>query len=117
MAEWKHSPKVITMTVRQIRDFLDSAITKYKDFEDFNVVGGNNVKLFTSNRQFQNVKKTGVGETTILKFLCKPWKQWMIQDFLQDKIDKCKDFEDFRSGGDARPIFDSEPQFRSIKDK
>ena len=38
--------------------------------------------------QFGNLKTKGVGQTTILKFLGKTWKQWMIQAALQILKDK-----------------------------
>ena len=37
--------------------------------------------------------------------------------FLEKELAKYDNWEDFRSGGFPRPIFDSEPQFRSVKGK
>jgi hypothetical protein len=82
MHEWQHNPKVITMTIRQVKKFLDKKIAKYKDLEDFHTDESISMNLFASNSQFQKVKKEGVGRDTILKFLGDPWKLWMVQDAL-----------------------------------
>jgi len=39
--------------------------------------------IFDSNSQFQEVKKSGVGRDTILKFLGGNWEAWMIQEALR----------------------------------
>jgi len=77
MADWKHSPKVITMTVRQVRDFLDSELAKYKTWEEFNMSHSVMTHILKNAKSFSNVKREGVGERTVLKFLGKPWKQWL----------------------------------------
>ncbi len=38
-----------------------------------------------------------------------------VRDFLNEKLAKCKSWEDVRAQNKLRPIFDSEPQFRSVK--
>lgn len=62
------------------RHFLDGELAKYETWVNVN----KSIKvLFASNRQFQQCKQEGVGQTTILKFLGGNWKQWMIQSALK----------------------------------
>ena len=61
------------------KDYLDGELAKYESWS--NVNKNINIKsLFASGRQFENCKKNGVGQTTILKFLGKPWIQWKLTD-------------------------------------
>jgi hypothetical protein len=53
----------------QAKTYLDAELAKYKTWEEFNLNKNINVNLFASGRQFEQCKKQGVGQTTILKFL------------------------------------------------
>jgi hypothetical protein len=79
MDQWKMNPGVVMETVSTARDFLDKELAKFDDWNNVNVF----IKvLFGSARQFQQCKRDGVGQTTILKFLGGCWKQHVIQDAL-----------------------------------
>jgi hypothetical protein len=80
MEQWQSSPGVVLETVKAVRDFLNIELSKYETWDHVNKTIN---MLFESNSQFQNCKKNGVGQTTILKFLGNGWKQWMIQDSLK----------------------------------
>ena len=71
---WSTSPAVMTQTILTAKEFLDAELAKY---ETWNNAGENTSvkKLFTSNRQFQEVKnsKGGVGRDTLVKFLGGNW--------------------------------------------
>jgi hypothetical protein len=74
-----------TLTVLVAKEYLDGELAKYETWDHVN----RNIKmLFDSNSQFQNCKKNGVGQTTVLKFLGGNWKQWIIQDALNTLKDK-----------------------------
>jgi hypothetical protein len=61
---------------------LDGELAKYEDWSHLN----KSIKMiFASNSQFQNCKKNGVGQITILKFLGGNWKQWMVQEAFEKK--------------------------------
>jgi len=77
---WTTSPTVVNETVLAAKEFLDGELAKY---ETWNNVNKSIKVMFASNRQFQEVKKAGVGQTTILKFLGGNWKQWKIQEALK----------------------------------
>ena len=49
-----------------VREYLNGELGKYGDWDHVN---GSIKMIFGSNSQFQNCKKFGVGQTTILKFL------------------------------------------------
>lgn len=73
------SQTILIETVRVVRDFLNGELAKYEEWNHVNDF----IKMnFDSNSQFQNCKKYGVGQTTILKFLGGGWKQWKIQSAL-----------------------------------
>jgi len=76
---WRTSPAACTETVLVAKEYLDGELAKYESWDHVNK---NINMLFDSNSQFQNCKKNGVGQTTILKFLGGNWKQWVIQDAL-----------------------------------
>lgn len=74
--QWKMNPQVIIETVKVTRDFLNAELAKYESWERVN----SSIKsLFTSPESFTKTKDTGVGQTTILKFLGKNWRQHQIQ--------------------------------------
>lgn len=73
------SQSILIETVRVVRDFLNVELSKYDAWDNVNEI----IKvLFDSTRQFQQCKESGVGQTTILKFLGGGWKQWKIQSAL-----------------------------------
>jgi hypothetical protein len=75
-AEWQSSPSVVLETVCITHDFLNAELAKYQTWELFNEF----IKqLFESQAEYRNTKSKGVGQITILKFLGKNWKQWMIK--------------------------------------
>lgn len=87
--EWNQSPAVINETVHAARDFLNAELAKHKTWEHAN----KSIRvIFSSNSQFQQCKRDGVGQGTILKFLGGNWKQWMVQEALavmdDDELDR-----------------------------
>ncbi len=87
--EWNTNPAVINETVLAVKRFLDAELAKYDTLCQFN----KSIKLIETKSQFDKLKKTGVGQTTILKFLGKNWKQWMVQEALDTIKDKSIDRE------------------------
>jgi hypothetical protein len=74
-----YSVEIINGTVQNIKEFLDSEIKKWNDYDHVNEI----IKvLFKSNSQFIQCKKDGVGQTTVLKFLKGSIPQWQIQSAL-----------------------------------
>ena len=68
-------------TVKAVRDYLDAELAKYDRLSDAPV---SLMNLLSSNEHtFQDIKAKGVGQTTILKFLGRNWKQHAIQDALR----------------------------------
>lgn len=96
LSDWKQSPAVINETVAAAKEYLDGELARCESWERVNTF----IKsLFESPESFTKTKQTGVGQTTILKFLGKNWKQWMIQEALDiikpdSKIDR-KAYEKF----------------------
>jgi len=82
MEQWQSSPAVVLETVKAIRDFLNSELAKCETWEE--ATSNKSIRgLFETQRSFETTKGSGVGQTTILKFLGTGWKQWMIQDSLK----------------------------------
>lgn len=80
MESWAQSAAVINETVKVARDYLNGELAKADSWERVN----ESIKsLFSSPESFTKTKQTGVGQTTILKFLGGGWKQWRIQAALQ----------------------------------
>ncbi len=75
---WNTSPAVINETVLATKKFLDDELAKCETLSQFN----KSIKLIETKSQFDKLKQTGVGQTTILKFLGGNWKQWMVQNAL-----------------------------------
>lgn len=82
MNEWKMSPSIVLETVKVTRDFLNAELAKYESWEDA-PQGLINLLNLGDGGAFENIKTKGVGQTTILKFLGKNWKQHLIQDALE----------------------------------
>lgn len=81
MDEWRTSPGAINEAVAAAKQYLDTEISKAKNFNQVN----EDIKvLFSSNSQFMQVKDIGVGQTILLKFLGEHWKQWTIQEALDN---------------------------------
>ena len=73
------SVEMINGTVREVKEFLDSEIMMYESWERVNEL----IKsLFESPESFSKTKQTGVGQTTILKFLKGSIPQWRIASAL-----------------------------------
>lgn len=81
MDEWRASPGAINEAVAAAKLYLDTEISKAKNHDQVN---GDIKVLFATNSQFMQVKKVGVGQTTLLTFLGDHWKQWIIQDALDN---------------------------------
>jgi hypothetical protein len=52
-------------------------------WEEYKQVNKSINPIISDKSNFEQIKQRGVGQTTILKFLGKNWKQWMIQDSLK----------------------------------
>ena len=86
---WRASPAVVNETVLTTKEFLDAELKKCDSWDRVN----KSIKtMFKSNSEYQNCRKNGVGQTTILKFLGKSWKQSEIQFALEilkdDSVDR-----------------------------
>jgi len=69
------------LTVRAVKEFLDGELAKCNNYEEFRSNKGirPNFPEIDSETAFRSIKAKGTGQTTILKFLGPPWKQWMVQ--------------------------------------
>ena len=78
--EYKTNTFVTLETAKAARDFLNAELAKYESWEE---CPNKFIKALFEGKKgdFLHAKK-GVGQTTILKFLGKQWKQWEIQDAL-----------------------------------
>jgi len=86
---WNTSPAVINETILITKEFLDSELAK----ADY-VTSNSSIRcLFGSKTAYTETKTKGVGQTTILKFLGKNWKQWMVKEALETLKDKNVDRE------------------------
>ena len=80
---WGTTPAVYTESVLVAKEYLDGELAKYESW-------GKAKKSYLINLldrnltegKFQDLKKSGVGQTTLLKFLGGNWKQHIIQDAL-----------------------------------
>lgn len=111
LEQWDTNISVMNESVKVARNFLDCELAKYETWEDmkrgsFNIINLLDLKFTTQpERGFQILKSKGVGQTTILKFLGKGWKQWMIQDALdnlKEEIIDRKTIETFNTPTTAR---------------
>lgn len=95
----QHDIKIMTQTVEQVKKFLDEELRKYKTWEKARINKLINT-LFGNAGNFERTKQTGVGQTTILKFLGDTWKQSEIQfalDVLNDKTVDREAIESFKN--------------------
>jgi len=95
---WDTSPAVMTQTILTAKEFLDAELAKYETWD--NAGENTSVKsLFTSNRQFQEVKnsKSGVGRDILVKFLGGNWTKYKVRTALNIIKDKELDQEAVRT--------------------
>jgi len=85
---WGSSPQVAIETVSVVKEYLDGELAKYESVKDLPSNLMNLLDSKTNEQAFSAIKTKGVGQTTILKFLGKPWTQWVIQDALATINDK-----------------------------
>ena len=88
--DWSLTPGLINETVRAAKVFIEGELGKYGTWEEFR--SSHLMKILDGSRKedFSRIKKTGPGQTTILKFLGNNWKQWQIQEAL--KVIKADEF-------------------------
>lgn len=88
---WSTSPAVTTQTILTAKEFLDAELAKYETWDNAGEITSVK-KLFASNRQFQEVKRSGVGRDTIVKFLGGNWTNHKVRtalDIIKDNtLDK-----------------------------
>ena len=101
------SVEMINGTIREVKEFLDAEIAKYKSWEE--LPQGLMISLNLKEKSaYQNVKTKGVGQTTILKFLKGAIPQWRIASALD--LIKSNDIE-----SEAINILDSTGQVEGFK--
>ncbi len=77
--DWSQSPAMMNQTVDGVKKFLDEELGKCDAWDSGNRFISS---LGIGNQAALGAAKKGVGQTTILKFLGKNWKQWEIQEAL-----------------------------------
>jgi hypothetical protein len=85
MEQWETNQYVINESVKVAKDFLDGELKKCKTLLE--VKKSYLINLLDTNMQednYQSLKSKGVGQTTILKFLGSNWKQWQVQEALDN---------------------------------
>ena len=87
---WSTSPAIMTQTILTAKVFLENEIAKH---EDLNHAGDFANVLFSSNSQYQEVKKSGVGRTILCKFLGGNWTMFKVRAALGIINDKIVDQE------------------------
>lgn len=100
--QWNLTPALINETVEIAKEYLDRELAKHESWEDLN----KNIKiLFDTEHSFIQTKTHGIGQTTILKFLGEPWKQYQIQQalkILNDEELSREAVEQFETNTDAQ---------------
>ena len=76
---WSTSPAVATETVLAAKEFLDSELAKYENWDSTDKFINS---LGIENQAALGAAKKGIGRDVILKFLGSNWKGWMIQTAL-----------------------------------
>lgn len=79
MAEWRSDIRIITQTVEQVRNYLNGELKKV---EDWGALKGF-LRRLVDKYNFISIKNKGVGLTTILRFLGKPWTRYQVQRALE----------------------------------
>jgi len=82
MTAWAATPSVVNETVLAVKNYLNEELTKCEKFEDVKNLHLIDLLDVRDDRQYRSLRKRGVGQTIILKFLGGSWKQWMIQEAL-----------------------------------
>ncbi len=78
--QYDENQAILIETVQAVRDFLNNELSKSDKWDTSNEF----IRcLFESQKAFESTAGRGVGQTTILKFLGKGWKQWKIQHALE----------------------------------
>ena len=80
--DWSTSPAVINETVLAVKTYLDDELSKYKTHNQLKLANKSVSQLFKNQQAFANARredKGKIGQPTILKFLTKNWKPWMVQ--------------------------------------
>jgi hypothetical protein len=72
------SNAMLIETVRVARDYLKSELEKYESWENICVNESIITKLVDNAKGWVKLRDQGVGQTTLLKFLGRNWKQWKI---------------------------------------
>jgi len=100
LAAQSGSPTVVNETVLAAKEFLDGELAKYETWEH----ADKSIRvLFSSNRQFQEVKKAGVGRETVLA----------AKEFLDGELAKYGDWNHVNKS--IKMIFTSNSQFQNCK--
>ena len=83
--EWSQTPAMMNQTVDAVKKFLDTELAKYKTVKQLLTANKSISGLFSKDpNRYGQQRKEGVGQTTILKFLGGNWKQWQIQEALDN---------------------------------
>lgn len=111
LQDWQQSPAVINETVHAAMDYLNGELAKCGSWESVQKRPDLMNLLEQKTEKSFNKTKSGVGQTTILKFLGGNWKQWMIQEALEvlkpdSKVDR-KAFEKFPTFTQAKVFKDT----------
>ena len=80
--QYDDNQTILIETVQTVRDYLNTELCRYKKISEIPQGLINSLDL-DNKSTFENIKTKGVGQTTILKFLGKGWKQWKIQHALE----------------------------------
>jgi len=102
------SVEMINGTIREVKEFLDAEIAKYKSWEEACANEIIITKLVENAKGWVKVRDQGVGQTTILKFLKGAIPQWRIASALD--LIKSNDIE-----SEAINILDSTGQAEGFK--
>ena len=81
------TPAVINETVAVAKEYLDGELKKCETWEECKTKKSYLINLLGTTMQednYQSLRSRGVGQTTLLKFLGKNWKQHRIQQALED---------------------------------
>jgi hypothetical protein len=87
---WGMSPSVINETIFAAKKFLEEELARCESLDH---PGELSSVILSSNSQFQQCKRDGVGRDTIKKFLGGNWTEHMVQEALSvhKSIEKAKD--------------------------
>lgn len=105
--EWNMTPAILYETVQVSKEFLDGELAKYKSWQALQKSGLYLINLLGIKREseYQSLRTRGVGQTTLLAFLGKNWKQHRIQEALsviQDRAINREAVEAFGTTSEAQ---------------